>query len=156
MLAVPQLGFWLSLCVAVGASAIVPDRVTAHTDFSAGKAPNSYSALTARIVIDQVRYIAHSRGAPTLTAFLHEHYTTSVQAAGLLASYIVRGRASHSAGAPDGKSISDDFLEDVAKRMDGLSIVHRAGEEAISYLIAMRPDQTRAINGRADGGCEKL
>ena len=56
MLAVPQLGFWLSLCVAVGASAIVPDRVTAHTDFSAGKTPNSYSALTARIVIDQVRY----------------------------------------------------------------------------------------------------
>ena len=58
--------------------------------------------------------------------------------------------------APDGKSISDDFLEEVAKRIDGLSIVHRAGEEAISYLVAIRPDQTRAINGRADGGCEKL
>jgi hypothetical protein len=54
MLAFPQSGCWLLLCLTVGATLIVPGPVLARTDFSAGKTKNSYSVLTARIVTDQL------------------------------------------------------------------------------------------------------
>ena len=69
MLAVPQLGFWLSLCVAVGASVIVPDRVTAHTDFSAGKTPEQLLSSDCSDCHRSAYGITHSRSAPALTAF---------------------------------------------------------------------------------------
>ena len=69
MLAVPQLGFWLSLCVAVGASVIVPDRVTAHTDFSAGKTPEQLFSSDCSDCHRSAYGITHSRSAPALTAF---------------------------------------------------------------------------------------
>ena len=131
MLAVPQLGFWLSLCVAVGASVIVPDRVTAHTDFSAGKTPEQLLSSDCSDCHRSAYGIAHSRSGPALTAFLREHYTTSFQAAGLLASYIVRARASHSAVHPT----ANQYLTIFWRKWRNVSMACRSFIERVRKLF---------------------
>ena len=100
MLAFPQSGCWLSLCLVVGAIVIVPDFVLARTDFSAGKTSEQLFSSDCSHCHRSANGLAHGRRATALTAFLREHYTTNAQTAGLLASYVIRGRPSNGAVHP--------------------------------------------------------
>jgi hypothetical protein len=86
----------LSLPLLIGAMLVLPSRVPAHTDYSAGKTPEQLFDSDCSGCHHSRHRLAHGRNERSLTGFLREHYTTNAQWAASLASYLIRARASNS------------------------------------------------------------
>ena len=75
----------------VGATVLLPNTALAHIDFSAGKTPEQLFDSDCSGCHRSAEGLARGRPVDVLTEFLREHYTTKVQLATLLASYLIRG-----------------------------------------------------------------
>jgi hypothetical protein len=72
------------------AVAVLPVVALAQKDYSAGKGPEQLFISDCSACHASPAGLARGRDVRTLTGFLHQHYTTNVQWAALLANYLVR------------------------------------------------------------------
>jgi hypothetical protein len=90
------VGGWLAL----GATVALPGAALAQTDYSRGKTPPQLFASDCSACHRSPQGLAAGRDARALTAFLHDHYTTKIEWAGLLANYLVGVGGAKSQRAP--------------------------------------------------------
>lgn len=90
------VGGWLAL----GAAVALPGAALAQTDYSRGKSPPQLFASDCSACHRSPQGLAAGRDARSLTAFLHDHYTTKIEWAGLLANYLVGVGGTKSQRAP--------------------------------------------------------
>ena len=84
-------GNWVSLRGLVIILGLVGASATAYaqTDYSAGKTPAQLFSSDCSVCHKTPRGLAKTRDARSLTGFLREHYTSKVESAGALASYLL-------------------------------------------------------------------
>jgi hypothetical protein len=86
--------------LALGAALALPTTGLAQTDYSRGKTPPQLFASDCSACHRTPQGLAAGRDARALTAFLHDHYTTKIEWAGLLANYLVGVGGAKSQRAP--------------------------------------------------------
>jgi hypothetical protein len=87
-----RLALFLRRWLSIGAVVVSPGIALA-LDYSAGKTPEQLFASDCSACHPSPEGLAHGRDARSLTGFLHQHYTTKVEWAAVLANYLVQARA---------------------------------------------------------------
>jgi hypothetical protein len=127
------------------------DAVLAQaTNLEAGKTPSQLFAQTCNVCHKSPRGLLKSVAPGSLPGFLRQHYTTSSDMAGVLASYLV------SNGATDTRYQAKDGKKDGAREKDANSAPGQAGEQQgrrPRSQDAAKPDGEAAP--AAEGGRQK-
>jgi hypothetical protein len=109
MISLKRLWLRVSLSLLIGAMVLLPSRVPAHTDYSAGKTPEELFNSDCSGCHHSPHRLARGPNERSLTGFLREHYTTNIQSAESLAIYLIRARAKNSPVSASGNSFLKIF-----------------------------------------------
>jgi hypothetical protein len=118
----------------------------AQTDYSAGKTPAQLFSSDCSVCHKTPRGLAKTRDARSLTGFLREHYTSKVESAGALASYLL--------GNPGPAAETDARKRQGAEGAARPARAEPADETTIAAPEGGRRPQTRATRGKKPTAAE--